>query len=192
MPQQIELVSDLYKDYPNIVLLHGISKVDAESIIPQGIKFIDQINYSIDNSKSNKLSACSFTFQSDDIAKHLFSRIGLIIKEAEIINHFKCDSGLTKNTYNSTSHKSNSIDTVINLIRGTHNEFLLKNIEVAGIYIESRFGYSWDEIKEASENLNLKVYYFTKNGLLSTFWNDNENKYKAFNNNKYLMMHDLV
>nr|NQU94286.1 hypothetical protein [Bacteroidota bacterium] len=51
----------LIKD-DEIIILHAISKNGQEYKLPSNVKFIDQINKSIENSNNCKLSSFSFTF----------------------------------------------------------------------------------------------------------------------------------
>ncbi|HEV8507555.1 MAG TPA: hypothetical protein VGQ53_19220 [Chitinophagaceae bacterium] len=174
MEQNVERVGDLYGKYQNLLILHAITRPSAEAILPDGVRFSDQVKCALEKISKVKLDAFSFTFSIND-RKNMYGPIGLIIKDAEIIRGYCTDGGYTVAYVESGYPLSPSEDFVKVIFehRENHNNFLLRNVEVCGIYVGGiPFGYMWKEIKEAQIQFDLKVYFLDTNGIRLTAWND--------------------
>ena len=186
----MQKVSEFLIQEDELIILHAISKNGQESQLPSNIKFVDQIKKSIENSKNCKLSSFSFTFNQNQQLP-ISATIGIIIKEGDIIGAYDDDSGITCNTiYLCNNPTEKEIEKVIASGRNKHNEIILKNVEIFGIYINVKHSdYSWIEINNASCELNLPVYFLNDCGLLLTQWN--KNKYNS-TISKFLKIKDVV
>lgn len=186
-------ISELYNKHDRIILTHGVSKNGPESRVPKNIKLADQIKFSIAKSKTCKLSTSSFVFCKNASEKQLFTRLGIIIKEGEILGQFKEDSGLTCETLHLiNSRLMDNIDEVLFFNSPNYNEIILKDVEIFGIYINAlQPDYDWIEIRNASSELNLPVYFLNVCGLLSTQWNEVSKQYNCVNS-EFLKIKDIA
>jgi hypothetical protein len=113
--------------------------VECLSDVPEGSSLLEQINFAVENSEVSKLSVFSFIFLRQ-IAANRFNWMGVVIKEAEIVDAFSGDSCLVREGFHvSYTPTGNSIAEILVAERTGHNELILRNAEVAGIYVNGWF-----------------------------------------------------
>lgn len=150
-------VSDLYNLFPDVLLIHGISKIGAESKVPPDILLADRINHSINISKT-KLSTYSYKNDVKSDISNYYGSIGLIIGEGEILFASNEDTGftLTNLPIQFDSAKANWHEI---LSPKTYNEIIVKNVSVIGLVVHYTFDFSMIEIQQACRNVNLPMYF---------------------------------
>lgn len=156
-------ISELYLKYPDINLIHGISKIGPESKVPDDVKLVDQIQYSI-KSSNRKLSTYSYKNSSKTDNNNYFSCVGLLIKEGEIIYANKEDTGYTQNNIPEQFDAENANWLEI-LNPEIYNEIIVKNVEVKGIVVHCYNEYNQVDILEASKILKLPIYFVNGSSL---------------------------
>jgi hypothetical protein len=179
MADSLENISNLYKRCPDVLFLHGITRIGGEVKVPQEKPFSERIAFAIDNSNKTKLSAHSFAFHIND-RRHLWSGVGIILQEATIISANIEDTGLTTETLHLawTVPKPDYQVILLSPNRLQHNEFVVRQVTSVGIYIygtDSQL--APEEIRLASLGLNLPVYFLLPQGLFRTRWDTGTNSF---------------
>ena len=129
-------LSTLYNTYPNVLILHGITKIGAKSEIPPEKTFSERVIFAIESSNNSKLSAHSFAFRIND-RRHLWSSVGVILREAVIIAAAIEDTGLTKKSLHLawSLPKADYQTLLLGPNRVLYNELVVQQAAVMGIYI---------------------------------------------------------
>ena len=167
-------IKELYNQFPNVLILHAISKNGKEVEIPAGTQFLEQIKYSIKISQRIKLSTFSFAFNKNYLSNHSAGPLGVIIKDAEIEKTFKEDCGLRADNYEflkDTFIDDSYNDTIFAHRDGT-NEIIVKKCRNSGhLYFSKRpHDVTWEEIHNASGGaLKVPVFFLKDSGLYETY-----------------------
>jgi len=149
-------------------LLHGISKKTPFRGL-ENSSFEDRIQPFINND-IQKYILSSFLFKFDEIElqyKFLWDPVGVIIQSGKILDCANSDLGFG-DSYKVKQKSTNDIETIINNFDNEHNEFLISNYQISGIYIASNHPYAFqlNEIIQVAQKYNLKLYKLTNNALV--------------------------
>lgn len=156
-------VGDLYNLYPEVCLIHGITRIGVESYIPEDKTLMERIKFSIESS-SFKLSTYSYDLGSMYFKEKCYGSIGLIIAEGKIIYASKEDTGFTKLDLRHLVFDFERVCWNDIFSAKDYNEIIVRNVTVRGFVIHYIHEFSFEEIVLACGDMKLPIYMNYSNG----------------------------
>jgi hypothetical protein len=172
-------LSTVYAKYPDLILLHGISRIGARDKVERSLH--TRISALNENGQDSYLIRINHGFAN-------WGDTGIIIREADILDAKNDDLGWDPKLHTPYPSHSELEDRIncISIMNFTnyYSDVVINNIEYSALYFNRHTplsDYSYEEIKEVASNYELPVFFIDQisGQIFRTVWMDKERKYQA-------------